>query len=70
MRSFTFHPGPRLIAGAGKSTIIADLLPEGPVLFVTDEQLVGLGLVDSCLRALEASAQPATVFDHVEADPS
>lgn len=70
MRSFTFHPGPRLIAGEGKSASIAELLPEGPVLFVTDEQLVGLGLTDSCLEALEASGRPATVFDAVEADPS
>ena len=29
MRSFTFHPGPRLIAGAGKSDNLADLLPPG-----------------------------------------
>jgi alcohol dehydrogenase class IV len=70
MRSFTFHPGPRLMAGAGKAEAIADLLPDGPVLFVTDEQLVGLGLVDSCLEALEASGRPVTVFDQVEADPS
>ena len=70
MRNFTFHPGPRLIAGEGKSDSIADLLPEGPVLFVTDEQLVGLGLTDSCLEALEASGRPAIVFDAVEADPS
>lgn len=70
MRNFTFHPGPRLIAGEGNSGRIADLVPEGPVLFVTDEQLVGLGLTDSCLEALEASGRPAIVFDAVEADPS
>jgi hypothetical protein len=70
MRPFTFHPGPRLIAGAGKSEAIADLLPEGPVLFVTDAQLLELSLVDSCLQALEASGRPVTIFDQVEADPS
>ena len=70
MRSFTFHPGPRLIAGEGKSDSLADLLPEGPALFVTDEQLVGLGLTDSCLEALEASGRASVVFDAVEADPS
>ncbi len=70
MRSFTFHPGPRLIAGEGKSDSIADLLPEGPVLFVTDEQLVGLGLTDSCLEALDSAGRPSIVFDAVEADPS
>ena len=70
MRSFTFHPGPRLIAGAGKSESIADLLPAGPVLFVTDEQLVGLGLTDAPRKALEDSGRTVTVFDAVEADPS
>ena len=70
MRSFTFHPGPRLIAGAGKSQAIADLLPEGPVLFVSDEQLVGLGLIDAARQALEDSGRPVTLFDKVEADPS
>jgi alcohol dehydrogenase class IV len=70
MRSFTFHTGPRLIAGDGKSASIAELLPDGPVLFVTDERLIGLGLTDSCLEALEASGHAATVFDAVEADPS
>ena len=57
-------------SGAGKSEAIADLLPEGPVLFVTDAQLVELSLVDSCFQALEASGRPVTIFDQVEADPS
>ena len=70
MRNFIFHPGPRLLAGDGKSASLADLLPDGQVLFVTDGQLVGLGLTDWCLEALEASGRPATVFDAVEADPS
>jgi alcohol dehydrogenase class IV len=70
MRSFTFHPGPRLIAGADKSKEIGDFLPEGPVLFVTDEQLISLGITDAARDALEASGRPVTVFDKVEADPS
>ena len=70
MRSFTFHPGPRLIAGADRSKDIADLLPEGPVLFVTDEQLISLGITDAARDALEASGRPVTIFDKVEADPS
>ncbi len=70
MRSFTFHPGPRLIAGAGKATEIADLLPEGSVLFVTDEQLASLGLTREPVEALEASGRTVTIFDQVEADPS
>jgi alcohol dehydrogenase class IV len=70
MRSFTFHPGPRLIAGADKSKEIGDFLPEGPVLFVTDEQLISLGITDAARDALEASGKPVTIFDKVEADPS
>jgi alcohol dehydrogenase class IV len=70
MRGFTFHPGPRLAAGAGKSSTISDLLPEGPVLFVTDERLIELGITDAARDALETSGRTVTVFDRVEADPS
>src|SRR5574338_1622832 len=70
MRSFTFHPGPRLMAGAGKSEAIVDFLPQGPVLFVSDEQLVGRGLTEPARKALEASHRPVALFDKVEADPS
>ena len=70
MRSFTFHPGPRLIAGSGKAESLAELLPEGPCLFVTDEQLVGLGLTDGPRKALGGSGREIILFDAVEADPS
>jgi len=70
MRSFTFHPGPRLIAGAGKSESLVDLLPDGAVLFVTDEQLVSLGITDAARKALEQSGRDVVLFDRVEADPS
>ena len=70
MRSFTFHPGPRLIAGAGRSDTIADLLPPGPCLFVSDQQLVQLGLTETTRRALEESGRTFVLFDAVEADPS
>ncbi|HET6943109.1 MAG TPA: iron-containing alcohol dehydrogenase [Sphingomicrobium sp.] len=70
MRSFTFHPGPRLIAGAGKSEALADFLPGGPVLFVTDGQLVSLGITDAARVALRESGREVIVFDAVEADPS
>src|SRR5688500_20370941 len=70
MRSFTFHPGPRLIAGAGKSETIADLLPPGPCLFVSDQQLVQLGLTDMARKTLEESGRSVVLFDAVEADPS
>ena len=70
MRSFTFHPGPRLVVGAGESASLADKLPAGPCLFVTDRDIVRLGLTDGCREALEASAKPIVLFDSVEADPS
>lgn len=70
MRPFTFHPGPRLIAGAGEAGSLADRLPDGPCLFVTDRQILGLGLADACRAALEAGGKPVVLFDAVEADPS
>ena len=70
MRSFTFHPGPRLIAGSGKAGSLAELLPHGPCLFVTDDQLVGLGLTDGPRKALEEAGREVILFDAVEADPS
>jgi alcohol dehydrogenase class IV len=70
MSSFTFHPGPRLVAGAGEAASLADKLPDGPCLFVTDQQIVRLGLADDCRAALEAGSKPVVLFDAVEADPS
>lgn len=70
MQSFTFHAGPRLLCGAGRSAELADKLPEGPVLFVTDADVRRIGLPGPALEALEASGRPVLVFDQVEADPS
>jgi len=70
MHNFTFHPGPRLVAGAGEAASLAGKLPDGPCLFVTDQQIVRLGLADSCRAALEAGGKPVVLFDSVEADPS
>jgi alcohol dehydrogenase class IV len=63
--SYTFTYGPRLIAGPGRASALADLLPPGPCLFVTDAQVRGLGLADAALAGLDAR-----IFDAVEADPS
>ena len=49
---------------------LAGMLPPGPCLFVTDQQVVRLGLTDECRGALEASGRPVALFDSVEADPS
>jgi alcohol dehydrogenase class IV len=70
MRPFTFNPGPRLISGDGCAAQLADVLPAGPCLFVTDRDVLGLGLTDACRAALEAGGREIILFDSVEADPS
>ncbi len=68
--SFTFTYGPRVIAGAGVAAQLADHAPEGPLLFVTDSALLGLGLPRSALAALRKAGHELVIFDAVEADPS
>ncbi len=70
MHSFTFNPGPRLIAGSGKASELAEKLPGGRCLFVTDDQLVNLGVTDAWRDALKQSGREPILFDEVEADPS
>lgn len=70
MRPFTFHPGPRIISGDGCATQLAGVLPDGPCLFVTDEEVLRLGLTDSCRDALQQTGREIILFDQVEADPS
>lgn len=70
MRPFSFYPGPRLISGDGSSARLAELMPEGPCLFVTDKDVLGLGLTDVCRAALEEGGREVILFDEVEADPS
>ena len=69
MRPFTFNPGPRLLAGPDKAAALAEKLPPGPVLFVTDADLIRLGLTDAYREAIGAD-RDIVVFDAVEADPS
>lgn len=70
MRSFTFNPGPKLLSGEGSAAQLADVLPEGPCLFVTDRDVVRFGLTDACRIALEQGGREIILFDSVEADPS
>lgn len=70
MRPFSFHPGPSLISGDGCAVQLAELLPAGPCLFVTDKDVVRLGLTDACRAALEEGGRDIILFDEVEADPS
>ncbi|MFD0848263.1 iron-containing alcohol dehydrogenase [Sphingosinicella xenopeptidilytica] len=67
MTDFRFDYGPRVLSGTGRSTSVSDLVPEGPVLVVTDKGVRGLGLADPMLGAL---GDRVLVFDAVEADPS
>jgi len=69
MRPFTFHPGPKLLAGPDQAAALAEKLPPGPCLLVTDKDLVRLGLTDAYREAIGASRE-LVVFDDVEADPS
>jgi alcohol dehydrogenase class IV len=67
---FSFHYGPRVIAGAGSAARLAEHLPAGPILFVTDALLLGMGLPRGCLAALRRAGHDIVIFDAVEADPS
>lgn len=70
MRSYAFHYGPRLVSGDGASAGLGAIVAPGPVLFVTDAQVVALGLADVALAGLRADGRPVVLFDAVEADPS
>lgn len=66
MHSYEFRYGPKLIAGPGAARRLAELLPAGPCLFVTDANVRALGLADAVIEALP----DAIIFDAVEQDPS
>ena len=69
MRPFTFNPGPRLMAGPDQAAVLAEKLPPGACLFVTDADLVQLGITDAYRDAIGASHE-LILFDSVESDPS
>ena len=73
MRKFDFHPGGRVVFGAGaleQLGVLARELGGGRILLVTDPGLVRAGLVEKALRALHESAATVFVFDGVEENPS
>jgi len=69
MRPFTFNPGPRLLAGPDQAPVLAEKLPPGPCLLVTDKDLVRLGITDAYREAI-GNDRELVLFDSVEADPS
>lgn len=70
MKAFDFHYGPKVISGPGTTSRVGSLLPGGPCLFVTDGQILSLGLATAALASLEEAGIEAVIFDAVEADPS
>ncbi|MEO5808750.1 MAG: iron-containing alcohol dehydrogenase [Sphingomicrobium sp.] len=69
MRPFTFSYGPRVLATDDGAGALDALLPGGPLLFVTDAEIVRLGLAAPWLDRL-AQTREVMLFDAVEADPS
>lgn len=69
MRPFTFNPGPRLLAGPDQAQALSNKLLPGKCLFVTDRDLIRLGLTDGYRAAIGAQRE-LVLFDAVEADPS
>ncbi|WP_243444625.1 MULTISPECIES: iron-containing alcohol dehydrogenase [Pacificimonas] len=57
-------------SGPGSTAQLAEVLPSGPVLFVTDRTVRRLGLADAAFAALQESGCEISVFEDVEADPS
>lgn len=70
MSGYEFIYGPKLISGAGSSASLGTLLPSGLCLFVTDSQILALGLAEPALAALREAGIEPVLFDSVEADPS
>src|SRR3954463_4833037 len=68
--AYSFSYGPKLVAGPGSAAAMAELVPPGPCLFVTDALLRRLGLADAALAGLTAAGIETRIFDAVEADPS
>jgi alcohol dehydrogenase class IV len=66
--AFHFDYGPKVTCGAGASSRIAEFLPDGRVLFVTDGGIMDLGLADAALA--ELGDDRAVLFANVHADPS
>ncbi len=66
MQPYEFHYGPKLVSGPGSAGRLAEMLPAGRCLFVTDANVRALGLADAALAGLPEFV----VFDAVEQDPA
>jgi alcohol dehydrogenase class IV len=70
MTAYEFTYGPTLVSGPGSAGRLGSLLPPGRCLFVTDEQILSLGLAEPALQSLSEAGIEPILFDSVEADPS
>jgi alcohol dehydrogenase len=69
MRPFSFTYGPRVLSTDKGAEQLPALRPDGPVLLVTDAQLISLGIATPWIERLRET-RDVVVFDQVEADPS
>lgn len=69
MRAFQFFYGPKVMSGGDGAVRLGELLPAGPCLFVTDADIIRLGLAEPWLNTLRETRE-VIVFSDVEADPS
>ena len=64
---------PKLLSGAGSVTKLADEVESHgltKVLLVTDKSLMGLGLPNSLIEALQANDIECTIYDEVDPNPT
>jgi alcohol dehydrogenase class IV len=69
MRAFQFIYGPKVMSGSDGASRLGELLPRGPCLFVTDDDIIRLELADPLLAVLRETRE-VSLFSAVEADPS
>jgi alcohol dehydrogenase class IV len=72
MQPFTFDTTPSIVFGPGTIARIGEIAARrlgGNVLLVTDQGLIGVGLVEPALKALKAAHVAVAIYDGVVADP-
>ena len=69
-RAYEFVYGPKVVSGPGAAARLAEFLPPGDCLFVTDDKILELGLAEASLGSMNCNGRKARIFSKVEADPS
>ena len=70
MSEWRFHPGPTILGGENIAQRLAQELPNGACLFVTDTHMIESGLAAPYRDAIASTGRGVRIFDDVEADPS